>query len=497
MGPQKLPVDVKHTRPFPAGLVEILLRNTERIVVEEWGGPKSPMALAFLRESFLPEAVRCLEINQQVLTNPTFAEIFTNKLNTQFAYPPSFAEGLAKEILSMAAREAARLHPVQFVDHPWEPWERAFRLLTIGEIIPAIARKTGFSEDYIELLRRRYIKYAEIAARWPGLPVDRLLEVADLAEFGEPLVRFMHDFAGRFQHRQHYTEYLVAEQVVFEDDLPVSPGELLLVLETAQNFEGRMEVKDFVRLLAGTRPMGRHEPLPAFCFGQGLLSHLALTDIQRIVGALVAQRLLQQGAEPVPRLYLTSRGAKLVAELVVERVTAEVLGILKNSGQHRVERSLAVLARLNHEVLLRCIEELVGKGNPEVLRPLQKLPLAKNKQLHLKVLWACGQLGSPHALDLLVPALQNRDGLIRAKACEALGQLRDKTAYFVLVRCLDDPINLVKEHALLALAELGVGGAVTHVERVLAEADDYHVRSVAREVRERLLRANQKRGKAK
>ncbi|RYD04523.1 hypothetical protein N752_14210 [Desulforamulus aquiferis] len=71
---------------------EQLAKNLEKLFLEEWGGPKSTLALAFLNETVIPALTYVLSKNWQFLDNPTFSDILTTKLNSQFAYPPVFAQ---------------------------------------------------------------------------------------------------------------------------------------------------------------------------------------------------------------------------------------------------------------------------------------------------------------------------------------------------------------------------------------------------------------------
>src|SRR5262249_48225270 len=63
--------------------------------------------------------------------------------------------------------------------------------------------------------------------------------------------------------------------------------------------------------------------------------------------------------------------------------------------------------------------------------------------------------GDPGAMDLLIEALQDRDGQVPVKAAEALGRLRNPRAVPALVQAIKDSENYVRAAAADALAQIG------------------------------------------
>jgi len=74
------------------------------------------------------------------------------------------------------------------------------------------------------------------------------------------------------------------------------------------------------------------------------------------------------------------------------------------------------------------------------------------------------------AFGLLMNRLGDKDSLIRAGACEALGQIRNKAAVFSLIQLLRDPAVEVREMAAKALGEMGTAATAKELLKV---AEDY------------------------
>lgn len=167
-----------------------LSRSLGTVFLEEWGGPRSPLALQYLHEVVIPDLVACFHANADLLANPTFWEIVEWKLKTQFAYPPAAASGLAADLLKAALRGS----DIGQVTDSKEPWRRIFRLWVSGESLPNISERTGYPLGYLDVLLFRFKKLREfVAGRHLDLP--DCLQHAELREYGRELLSFLYHYS--------------------------------------------------------------------------------------------------------------------------------------------------------------------------------------------------------------------------------------------------------------------------------------------------------------
>ena len=146
---------VKNSRPeWSKRQLKALEKHLEAVIVLDWGGPRSPIALRFVKDTIIPDLVHCLSTNSDLLANVSFEEIMAWKLQTQFAYPRAAVAELAHDLL----QPALRLAKVAQITDPKEPWRRIFRLWVGGESLPNIVEKTGYPLDYLDLLLLRLKK---------------------------------------------------------------------------------------------------------------------------------------------------------------------------------------------------------------------------------------------------------------------------------------------------------------------------------------------------
>ncbi|MBO8167666.1 MAG: HEAT repeat domain-containing protein [Thermoanaerobacteraceae bacterium] len=453
-----------------------LSKQITRILMEEWGGPKNLLAQNYYQQVVIPDLLKSIELNLHALRSPVFIKIFAYKLNMDFGFPPTFAQGLATDILA-AAHE---MLPVQAPVDTFEPWERLFRMLAIGKPPHVIAELTGFSQEYVELVQQQYRHFLKVAKEMGEKSYEVYAE-SELREYDEQLLQFMYYFWRRFTD-PHYLERLKAEDIAFELGVTLQPEEILSSFVVIHDFEGQVTKKELVDLLK-TGSTGKDGKLEFFT-GNWLMKTYSHQDIGFFLEQLIKHDYLTLGHNG--KVYLATKTAQLVGELLAPRLVTSVLENIV-PGSKNLSEAVRVLDGLNIHVLAKVIECLSRTGSPEVVGVLQQLSQKNNKKIYLQILQACGKIGSPNAINFVIEAMQHRDAMIRARACWALGMIGDSSGYFALMRCLDDKIAAVKEQALLAIGKIGFRGALKKVKEIADNfEEDIHVRHVAREVIEKI-----------
>lgn len=81
-----------------------LTESLAAVLLEDWGGPRSPLALKYVNQTIIPDLRYCFCNNADLLMNTTFAEIIQWKLKYQFASPSAVVTELAKDLLLPAQR---------------------------------------------------------------------------------------------------------------------------------------------------------------------------------------------------------------------------------------------------------------------------------------------------------------------------------------------------------------------------------------------------------
>ncbi len=463
---------------FDSEIKSILTEGLIKILTEDWGGPKNPMAKSYYRQVIIPDLLNCLELNLHAINSPIFTEILTDKLNTQFGFPPTFASGLAGDIVSLV-KEYIPDTVAAAVDQ-YEPWERLFRMLSIGESSAAIAERTGFSQEYVELIHKRYRQFIKTVTELGPKSFDCFAQT-ELIEYGEQLLQFMYRFWLRFED-PHYLERLQAEDIVHRLGLQLTPEKLLASLVVIHDFEGQVDRDQLVDLLKfGSSSHG--QKLELFT-GSWPLKTYSKQDIQYFIEQLLKKGYINSANSG--EITLATKSAQLVGALLAPRLVASVLENIV-PGNKNLTEARNLLQELNTYVLEKVISRLARTGFPEVVEILQQLPQKQYKRIYLKILWACGEIQSTNALNFVIDAMQHRDAMIRSRACQALGKIGDTSGYFALMRCLDDNIPAVKEQALIAIGRLGLRTALKKIEDIANNLEeDIHVRHVAREVIEQI-----------
>ncbi len=485
-------MDIK-VQPWPVGGAGDLAQALEKTFTEEWGGPKSALALAYLRETVIPELVFCLRINWHFFDNATFRTILTAKLNTQFAYPPAFAEGLSGDLLK-CAKEVLGLSPVAN-NHPWQPWETILRMFTIGYRLPEIVQKTGYPEAYLDIFKKNYLRLQEVIQVLGESSEEQVLVHRNLAGAEIQMLRFMIDFRNRFQVFENYLERLQAEQIIMELGLELEPDSLIRIFEGLFEVERQVNPSRFVDILKGAKSAWlTGESFFTKTRGYGILANWPKKQITTLLERLQEANIIISDASHDQVLSLSEQAARLIVPLVVPGLADEVQNTLRSKARDKISRSTAVLQGKNPEVTVHVIRELVRRGDTSVVVCFKALQRRVTKKVFLQIVWACGQLGGKDAISLLSKAILDRDSLVRVRSCQAMGQMAEQSFYFALINALEDPVALVRENAAIALRKLKMPSALKHLEQLIDNMEEeLQVQRAARETRAILLQEKEQR----
>ncbi|WP_366921768.1 HEAT repeat domain-containing protein [Metallumcola ferriviriculae] len=464
------------TQRIDGELRETISASLLKLLTEDWGGPKNPMAQNYYRQVVIPELLNCLEINLHTLLSPVFSDILAKKLNTQFGFPPTFATGLAGDIIASVGEDTSSLPQADL----YEPWERLFRMLSIGEAPVTIAERTAFAQEYVELIRKNYRQFIKLITEHGQKSFESFAQT-EFIECDEQLLHFMYKFWQRFED-PHYLERLKAEDIAYQMGLNMEPTEILASLVVIHDFEGQVDKNQLLELLKyGNSRQGKKLELLTGCLP---LQDYSYQDVEYFV-----ERMLSGGYINIDysgKITLATKSAQLVGAMLAPRLVSSVLENIM-PGNKNINEAYSILQDLNAHVVEKVIERLARTGSPEVIEVLQMLPQKQNKRIYLKIIWACGEIGAATALDFIIDAMQHRDAMIRARACFAMGSIGDASGYFALMRRLDDDVPAVKEQALIGIGKLCVRSALKKIESIANDLnEDIHVRHIAREVLEQI-----------
>lgn len=231
------------TQRIDGELRETISASLLKLLTEDWGGPKNPMAQNYYRQVVIPELLNCLEINLHTLLSPVFSDILAKKLNTQFGFPPTFATGLAGDIIASVGEDTSSLPQADL----YEPWERLFRMLSIGEAPVTIAERTAFAQEYVELIRKNYRQFIKLITEHGQKSFESFAQT-EFIECDEQLLHFMYKFWQRFED-PHYLERLKAEDIAYQMGLNMEPTEILASLVVIHDFEGQVDKNQLLELL--------------------------------------------------------------------------------------------------------------------------------------------------------------------------------------------------------------------------------------------------------
>lgn len=429
-----------------------LTESLAAVLLEEWGGPRSPLALKYIDETIIPDLVYCFCNNADLLTNPTFAEIVQWKLKNQFANPSAVVVDLAKDLIKPAQRIINR---PQIID-PKEPWRRIFRLWISDESLPNIAERTGYPLDYLDLLILRLKKLKGFTANSRASLLE-CQQNAELREFGFEQLSFLYQFQSAVAGEPLYKERLVMEQVIWDLGMPLQVPDLVTLLEIIHTHEGQLDESSLISAMGEA----------AGHWGSGIGT--ACGD-QRgnlfscVIDGLISLHYIQKNK--AGKLTLSEKSARTIAGYILPKLGEQLKRAI---SIHDFELARGILLGQNEEVLIRLIDWTVREFSQdqafEVLNGIYK-KVSRRVDIYLLKVFA----NFPLAFELLMKCLIDNDSLIRAKACEALGHIGNKGAIFSLIQLLRDPVVGVKEMAALALGDMG---AVAAVKELLRVAEDY------------------------
>lgn len=459
----------------------------KKLFLEEWGGPKSALALAFLSETVIPDLTKLLNKNWHFLDNVTFREILISKLNTQFAYPVAFAEGLANDIITRAKRT---LGDCPFAkNHPWQPWEIILRMITINYKLPEIAKKTGYPETYLVLFHKRYLKIQELCVKL-GCSEDQLLAHKDLSGAGIHLIRYMLDFRKRFMVFKNYFERLQAEQIIMDLEYNLDPDRLIRLFQGLFEVEKQISMTRFLEILKGSKSAWlTSESYYLKTAGYGLLNDWTKIQIASLLSRLKELNFIIEDNQNNQAISLSEESARLIAPLVVPKLVEEVRSILHSKAKDKIARSTALIHEINPEIAVRVIENLVQEHDSNVAICLKALYRRVSKKVFLKIIWGFGELGGKEAISLLSKTILDRDSEVRIRTCQAIAQLQNPSFYFSLIHALDDPVAKVRENAALALGKLKMTSALKYMEQIIENPmEDQQVKKAARVTRTILIK---------
>lgn len=442
-----------------------LSENLTAVLLEEWGGPRSPMALDYIQDTIIPDLVFCFRTNDDLLTNPTFAEIIAWKLKNQFAYPFTIVNDLAKDLLRTVRRSIKRSQNPD----PSEPWRRIFRLWVCEESLPNIAERSGYPLEYLDLLLYRLKKLrAFLAGNRASLLECR--QQAELKEFGPELLGFLYRFQTAFTGEPMFAERLVLEQVIIDMRVKLEVPELVALLETIHAHEGQLSERDLAGVFSELGDCRDRTSVPEESHGD------VPTRICELTEGLIALHYLQRNK--AGKLSLSEKSARTIAPFLLPKLSRQIQAVVEAGDLGQAEE---ILLSLNPEVLVNVCEWVVKEMPPDQAYDLiQRVFKKVNRRIDLYLLSLLARFEP--AFGFLLACLNDKDSLVRAKACEGLGRLGNKEAVFRLIQLLDDPVPGVREMASKSLGDIGALAAVKDLARIAQDyGENTAVRKQARE----------------
>ena len=414
-----------------------LKESLAAVLLEEWGGPRSPLALKYINETIIPDLVHCFCNNADLLTNSTFAEIIQWKLKNQFANPSAVVVDLAKDLLKPAQKIINR---PQITD-PKEPWRRIFRLWIGDESLPNIAERTGYPLDYLDLLVLRLKKIKAYTANTRASLLE-CQQNTELREFGSEQLSFLYQFQTAVAGEPLYKERLILEQVIWDLGMPLQVQDLVTLLEIIHTHEGKMDEDSLSSAMGDASG-------PLFSC---------------VIDGLISQHYIQKNK--AGKLTLSEKSARTIAGYLLPKLGDQLKRAILIQD---LESAKGILLSQNEAVLIRLIDWTLRELNQEqAFEVLSRIYQKVSRRVDIYLLK--GFANFPIAFELLMKCLADNDSLIRAGACESLGRIGNKGAIFSLIQLLRDPVVGVRGMAAQALGELG---AVPAVKELLRVAEDY------------------------
>ena len=444
-----------------------LEQSLETVLLEEWGGPRSPLALEYLKKTIIPDIIYCLRANEDLLTNSTFTEIIAWKLKNQFAYPIFIVNDLAKDLI----HPAQQISSCSQVNDSKEPWQRIFRLWVAGESLINIAERTGYSLDYLELLVLRYKKIKAFLT-FNRSSLLECMQHSEFKEFGLDQLSFLYQFHTALTQETLFKERLILEQVISDLGLSLQVSDLISLLEMVHAHEGKLQEAELILLLRQATGNMKNEVF-----------------ILTLEGLISLHYVLKNKAG---YLTLSEKGAQIISGFLLPKISQHLKQALAIKD---FEQAQGIIRKQNPEVLVKLIDWMGKNLDPnQILQLLEPIYKNINRRIDLQILNVLALFES--SLDFLLSTLSDHDSLLRAKACEALGRLGSREAIFRLIQLLRDPVAEVKAKAAFALGEIGSSIAIKELQRITEDySENLSVRDQAREALKKI--SNQQKYKVK
>lgn len=422
---------------------DLVIRDLEIVLLEEWGGPRSPLALEYLKKTIIPDLMSCFKTNENLLDNPTFTEIIAWKLMNQFAYPKSIVHELAKDILRPVQKICTRY---QVID-PKDPWRRIFRMWISGESLLRIAQRTGYPLDYLELLILRYKKLKMYLSEHKASSLE-CMRNSELKEFGFEQLGFLYQLQISLTQVPLFRESLILEQIIFDLGLPLEIPDFISLLEIILAHEGELQEAELFSLFRKATGDRRNDDVLTVIIENLISIHYVLKN-------------------KAGYLKLSEGSAQVISGFFLTKITDQLKQTLNLQDYHKAQQ---IINKQNPEVLVLLIKWMAENLLPEQTLELLTSNYKKiNRRFDLIILDAV----SPFEIsfNFLFNALGDKDSLLRAKACEAIAHQRNKDAVFCLIQLLRDPVSDVKANAAFALGEIGSSVGKKELQRI---SEDYN-----------------------
>lgn len=452
---------------------EQVSQTLSSVLLEEWGGPRSPLALSYLQNIIIPDVANCLAKNADLLLNPTFADIIAWKLKSQFAYPKAVVGSLTADILEAVPR----ISRLPQNGDPQEPWRRILRLHAAGKSLLDVEEKTGYPLEYLNLLLLRLHRLQTYLAQ-TGASLQECLADPELHEFGLEQLSFLYEFQRSLTTEPLFKERLFLEQLSKDLNGQLQPSDWVELLAVVLDQEGILGEKELVSQL---RAAGWEKQLQP---PSGVESS-ANADLPAIIKGLVRLEFLRRSESG--KLFLTEASAVIIAPFLVPGLLEQ----LRTSERLDSERAEQILLGLHPEVLLQVLAGIEESFAPhDAFKLLRATYKRVNRKIDLYLLTVFANYEG--AADLLISGLGDPDSLFRAGACQGLGKIGKTESVLSVSRLLRDPVAGVREMAAQALGEIGSPAGSEALSKVLE--DYYESPNVREQAREALRKIELRRG---
>ncbi|MDA8442941.1 MAG: HEAT repeat domain-containing protein [Peptococcaceae bacterium] len=430
------------------------------VFLEEWGGPRSPLALQYLHETIIPNLEQCFSANRDLWSNPTFLQIIDWKLRNQYGYPQAVSINLAEDLMQ-AARALSMSAQRQ---EPDVPWRRIFRLWFSGESLPNIAEKKCFPLEYLDLLQLRWKMFKKFAGG-RAISIEACLQNAELREFGQAQLDFFCRFYTLSSNDHLFCEKLALEELVEQIGLPMTVEDYLALLEVVHANEGKLAKTELVKEL---RNIARNSRVDTTLNSEQDQMRL----LAELLNILVCLNWLQENK--AGKLTLSEKSAGTIAGFLLPKLARNIIASLT---QGDLSTAASVYRTYNPTLQERLVEILAQEFNsPATVDFLSLLFKQVSRKVDMHIVVAMGRLDC--GFKFLVRGLADSDSLVRATVCSALGNLSQHPVIPLLIQQLQDPVALVRLEAVKALGKLEANEAKLFLSQI---ADDYTETAMVRE----------------